>query len=149
MPRKKKLEVGKEVVSECRKCKADTAHRITVIKDDAVRKVICNSCQHEHVFREPKGVTAVKRGPGRPKKDPSDTTTARKRRSRKKDWPSLISKVEESEIVDYDLNSDFTETIAIRHKRFGVGVITKVLAENKIEVVFEENKKVLAQNWES
>ncbi|NIR49527.1 hypothetical protein GWO43_13585 [candidate division KSB1 bacterium] len=92
----------------------------------------------------------AKRGRGRPRKTTASSTTQkpRKRRSRKKDWPSLMAKVEESEIVDYDINGDFSETSAIRHKTFGVGVITKVLAENKIEVVFEENKKILAQNWE-
>lgn len=71
------------------------------------------------------------------------------RRRRKKDWVSLMETIEEDGIVDYHINGDFSETEAIRHKNFGVGVITKVLADNKIEVIFEENqKKILAQNWE-
>ncbi len=66
----------------------------------------------------------------------------------KNSWPSLMKKVEEELIVDYDMNGDFEEKAAIRHKKFGIGVITKILDDNKIEVVFEEDKKVLAQNWE-
>lgn len=150
MPRAtKKLEVGKEVLAECKKCKAETVHVITVVKDDKISKVICNACQSTHAYRKPKTEEPVKRGPGRPRKTEPSGTPVTRRRGRKKDWPSLRAKIEESDIVDYDINGDFSEVQAIRHKKFGIGVITKVLAENKIEVVFEEDKKVLAQNWET
>jgi len=87
-----------------------------------------------------------KRKRGRPRKTDEPAAPV-KRRRRKTDWVSLMEDVEEGEIVEYNLESDFSETAAIRHKTFGVGIITKVLADNKIEVVFEEAKKVLAQNW--
>ncbi len=87
-----------------------------------------------------------KRKRGRPRKEETAAAPV-KRRRRKTDWGSLMAEVEEAQIVDYDINADFNETDAIRHKTFGVGVITKILADNKIEVVFEEDKKVLAQNW--
>lgn len=84
---------------------------------------------------------------GRPRKSSQEKAKPVRRR-RKNDWISLIEKVDEEQIVDYKISEDFTEKEAIRHKKFGVGVILKVLDENKIEVVFEENKKVLVQNWE-
>jgi len=87
-----------------------------------------------------------KRKRGRPRKTDEPAAPV-KRRRRKKDWVSLMEDVDEEQIVDYNLENDFSETAAIRHKTFGVGIITKVLADNKIEVVFEEAKKVLAQNW--
>lgn len=70
------------------------------------------------------------------------------RRSRKKDWPTLMTKIDESEIVDYNMNEDFSEIEAINHKKFGIGIIIKILADNKMEVVFEKATKVMAQNWE-
>lgn len=82
---------------------------------------------------------------GRPRKDEEPKPVKRRR---KKDWASLVEDIDEETIVEYQIDGDFSEIEAIRHKRFGVGVITKVLDDNKIEVVFEENKKVLAQNWE-
>lgn len=88
---------------------------------------------------------APKRKRGRPRKTEG---AAPVRRRRKTDWASLVEKIDEEEIVDYDINGDFTDIEAIRHKTFGIGVITKILDDNKIEVVFEENKKILAQNWE-
>ncbi len=70
-----------------------------------------------------------------------------KRRRRKTDWVSLVEKIDEDQVVEYDISQDFSDTEAIHHKTFGVGVILKVLDDTKIEVVFEDNKKVLAQNW--
>ena len=91
--------------------------------------------------------TETKRKRGRPRKSEAEKKPVRRRR--KNDWISLIEKIDEEVIVDYHIDGDFSETEAIRHKSFGVGVITKVLDDNKIEVVFEENqKKILAQNWE-
>ena len=91
-----------------------------------------------------------KRKRGRPRKTEAEGAVAKPKttRRRRNSWPTLMEKLDEEELVDYDIKSDFSETDAIRHKTFGVGFITKVLDVNKIEVVFEEEKKVLAQNWD-
>jgi hypothetical protein len=49
-------------------------------------------------------------------------------------------------VIDYASSGVFSSTPAIRHKNFGVGVITKVHNRNKIEVIFQEGTKILAQN---
>ncbi len=82
---------------------------------------------------------------GRPKKAKDEKTPVKRRR--KKDWVSLIELIDKEAIVDYDMTSDLSETEAIQHKKFGIGIIIKVLDETKIEVVFESNNKVLVQNW--
>ncbi len=93
--------------------------------------------------KEASKAPAKKRGRPRKTEEPKPV-----KRRRKKDWASLVEDIDEETIVEYQIDGDFTETEAIRHKSFGVGIITKVLDDNKIEVVFEEDKKVLAQNWE-
>lgn len=96
---------------------------------------------------------APKRKRGRPKKKISDVTTVtavagkKMRRPRKADWQTLRGKIDETEIVDYSLKNDYSEIEAINHKKFGIGIILKVLDERKIQVVFEKATKVLAQNW--
>lgn len=140
-------EVGQELETYCPKCKTEMVHRITVIKEGKIRKVICNGCSTEHAYKQLYEIDeedGEKRKPGRPRKA---EPVKGKRGPRKKDWTSLIAKVEKAQIVDYDIKKDFTEAPAIRHKKFGVGVITKVLADNKIEVVFQDATKILAQNW--
>ena len=136
----KEPEVGQEIETMCTKCKVDMIHVITVLKASKIRKVMCKGCLTTHVYKDPK---AAKAGPGRPKKVGTGTV----RRSRKYDWPTLVAEVEDSDITDYDFSQPFAEQQAIRHKKFGVGVITKVIDYGKIEVVFQDEKKVLAQNW--
>ena len=137
----KEPEVGQEIETRCTKCKAEMIHAITVLKAGKIKKVMCKGCLTTHVYKDPKAAKA--KGPGRPKKVGTGTV----RRSRKYDWPTLVAEVEDSAITDYDFSQPFEEQQAIRHKKFGVGVITKVIDYGKIEVVFQDDKKVLAQNW--
>lgn len=144
-------EVGREIETFCPKCKTEMVHRITVVKDDKIRKVMCNACLTEHVYKELYEVEdedddgKPKKKVGRPRK--TAESPKGKRGPRKRDWSTLVAKVEEAQIVDYDIKKDYSEAPAIRHKKFGIGVVMKVLADNKIEVLFQDETKILAQNW--
>ena len=35
-----------------------------------------------------------------------------------------MEKLNEDQVVEYDIKADFSETEAIRHKKFGIGIIT-------------------------
>ncbi len=138
-----KIDIGQDVRALCTKCKSETIHVITKIDGDVIKKVYCKACNSTHVYKTLK--TEAARAA---KKTGATSATARKgRRSTK--WTTLVADIEEDNIVDYEISKDFSSIEVIRHKNFGVGVITKVLDTNKIEVVFEENKKVLAQNWQA
>jgi hypothetical protein len=141
----KKPDVGKEIEAYCGKCKEDSVHVITAMKGDIVDKVMCKGCNSTHKYKLPKsaGDTGEKKR-GRPKKKTGRTAGRR----RKNDWATLVSQIEDNKIVDYAIDSTYHEMDAIQHKKFGVGVITKILDINKIEVVFESNTKILAQNWQ-
>jgi hypothetical protein len=82
---------------------------------------------------------------GRPPKSEATKTVGRRK---KNDWATLMSQVDEGTVIDYNMQNEYEEMAAINHKNFGLGVITKVLDDNKIQVVFEDYTKVLAQNWE-
>lgn len=140
----KNHEVGQEISTLCNKCKSEMVHVITIVKDGKIKKVMCNGCYTTHIYKPAEVEEKTKRGRGRPAK----TSTKPVRRSRKKDWATLVSDIDDSQLTEYDINGDYTEAKAIHHKRFGVGVITKVLAYNKIQVIFQDETRILAQNWE-
>jgi hypothetical protein len=60
-----------------------------------------------------------------------------------------VGQIDDQSLIEYQVNGEFSAVPAIRHKTFGVGVITKVLNKNKIEVLFQEGTKILAQNFEA
>lgn len=131
---KRKFEVGKEVKDYCTKCKVETGHVVTKVTDGEIKKVICNGCKTTHVYRGGQAPA--------PK-----SKAARPRQSRK--WSTLVESVREEDVIAYTITGAFSEGDAIQHKKFGLGVITKILDSRKIEVVFEEDKKMLAQNWQA
>lgn len=144
--RKESVEtmVGKDVEAYCGKCKADTWHIVTVVKNGKLNKVICKICNATHAYKAPESaaVAAVKAATPTRRRTTGMTRTGRG----KKDWGTLVGQIEERQVVDYAINGEYSSIPAIRHKSFGVGVITKVHNRNKIEVIFQEGTKILAQN---
>lgn len=128
--------IGQEVEFHCGKCKADTLHKVTSVKDGKISRVLCTVCNSYRLYR-PKSAASQSRA--------AKTPRSAGRRS-KMSYDNLISEVTEQEVQDYTTNGDFRLTKAIRHKTFGVGVITKVHNDTKIEVVFKEGIKLLGQN---
>ena len=128
--------IGQEIEFYCGKCKADTLHKATSVKDGKISRVMCTVCNSYRLYRE--------------KTTPSKTRAAKTPRGTgrrgKMSWDNLISEVSEQDVQDYATAGDFRLTKAIRHKTFGVGVITKVHNDTKIEVVFKEGVKLLGQN---
>jgi len=138
-----RYDVGKEVEAYCGKCKQQMLHVITALAGDHIKKVMCKGCNSTHGYRPEKPDPVV-----RPRKKTESVETLTKvRRPRKRDWETMRSRIIEGNIVDYSMAKDLTYAEAINHKKFGIGVITKVLSDKKIEVVFETATKVLAHNW--
>jgi len=137
--KEKAIKVGQEVQAHCKKCKADRLHKVTVIKEGKIKKVMCSSCLSTHAYRKPK-----KSGePG------AAVTVAKIRKTTRrgvKDWATLVADVDEKSATNYKLSGDFSNTVALQHKIFGLGIITKVLSPDKIEVVFKKKTAILAQN---
>ncbi|RMD99606.1 MAG: hypothetical protein D6814_05265 [Calditrichaeota bacterium] len=136
----KAYKIGDEIFTYCTKCKTDMYHVITAMKDDVIKKVMCKGCNTTHVFKQ----ESVKADNPKPKPEKPKKTI---RRRRKKDWESLQADISEDDIRDYQLDQDYSQTVAIRHSRFGIGVIYKVLSNQQIEVIFKEGTKILVQNF--
>lgn len=140
----KKLAVGEEVFTECGKCKAEMYHVITAMSGDKIRKVMCKGCNTTHLYKD-KSEKTKKKTTAKSAKKP----TKPRRRIRKYDWDSLSSEIQEDELVEYQLAADLSEVRGIRHKSFGVGVITKVISEKQIEVLFKDEMKILVHNYQT
>ncbi|MCA9742542.1 MAG: hypothetical protein H6695_13875 [Deferribacteres bacterium] len=139
----KTLAVGDEVFTECGKCKSEMYHVITAMSGDKIRKVMCKGCNTTHLYKD-KAEKAKKKSAAKEKK-----VTKPRRRIRKYDWDALSSDIEEDELVDYQLAADLSEARGIRHKSFGIGVITKVISEKQIEVLFKDEMKILVHNYQA
>ncbi len=137
--------VGKEVLSYCNKCKLTLAHLIASMKSEAeIDKVVCKTCKSTHAFKDP----SVKK----PKASVAKIVKTQGRSGSKKAsepvsvlWEKALTaaKVQPQE---YSIKVLFKSGDVINHPTFGQGVVERSIDNNKIEVLFKEDYKVLLHN---
>ena len=139
------LSVGKEVLSNCSKCKLILAHIIVTMKDTKTAdKVQCKTCKATHSFKDPsakktktsvdkviKSAKAKSRSGGRK----STETVAEL-------WNKAIGK-NSTDSKTYTIKGSFITGDIIDHPTFGQGVVEKLIDNNKIEVLFQDDYRTL------
>lgn len=134
------LGAGKEVLSLCTKCKLTLAHIIVSMKDhQTVGKVICNTCKTTHTHKDPSSS----------KKKTSISTLTRKRQNETERKSSLWENANKDHVTKhhpYSIKTQFHLGDIIDHPKFGTGVVDRIFDSNKMEVVFQQEMKILIHN---
>jgi hypothetical protein len=128
-------DVGAEVEAHCPKCKADTTHVIISKYEDEIRRVQCNPCGDVHAYRKPTGESEEEAPPSGPKKKVKAKPT----------WEQIMAK-SKKQPRPYALGEYFKELEILSHPKFGVGYVTENIGDDKIEVTFQADKRVLVHN---
>lgn len=128
-------EVGAEVEANCPKCKADTTHVVISKYEDEIRRVQCNPCGDVHAYRKPRGEAEEEAEPEKPKKKVKAKPT----------WEQVMAK-SKKQPKPYAIGEYFKEMEVLSHPKFGVGYITENIGDDKIEVTFQADKRVLIHN---
>ncbi len=151
----KPLRAGGEVDSWCTKCKLVLNHRIIAVVAGVPVKVECSTCGSHHKYRA--------RAPG--EKAPSSGSSSRASASsssskttrtlvtkaqqaaldRERSWEKAIAGKALSEFKPYRVDATFSEGDLVRHKKFGDGIVTRVLDPKKVEILFRDEPRTLAQ----
>jgi hypothetical protein len=64
---------------------------------------------------------------------------------REKSWEKAIAGKAVSDFKNYRVDQVFAEGDLIRHKKFGDGVVTRILDAKKVEILFKDEPRTLAQ----
>jgi len=129
-------DVGAEVEAHCPKCRADTTHVVVSKYEDEIRRVQCNPCGDVHAYRKPKGET--------PEEEEAPTTPKKKQKARPT-WEQMMAKAKKGP-RPYAINEYYKENEVLSHPKFGNGFISENIGEDKIEVTFQTDKRVLIHN---
>jgi len=134
-------EVGSDVEAYCPKCKADTTHVVISKYEDEIRRVQCNPCGDVHAFRKPRGEA---------EEDVPEPIAAKKRALLKKlNWQEFFTKYAEKAektAKPYNFSEHYHENVIVVHPKFGRGFISEVLSDSKVEVTFQDMRRVLVHN---
>jgi hypothetical protein len=130
-------EVGAEVEAHCPKCKADTTHVVVSKYEDEIRRVQCNPCGDVHPYRKPRGESEEEEAP---------TSGKKKAAKAKPTYEQVMAKQKNKPPKPYAIGDYFKEPEVLAHPKFGVGFVSENIGDDKIEVSFQTEKRVLIHN---
>jgi hypothetical protein len=130
------LAAGKEVLSYCGKCKLALAHVIVNMKSaKTIGKCECKTCKAQHNYRDPEAAKKKKapRTPREPKKPAIPI---------EQQWKEALDQAA-APARPYSMKEKFVQGEVIEHSMFGKGVVTELVSDNKLKVLFQQETKLL------
>ena len=128
-------EAGQDCDSYCTKCQLVLAHVIIAMRGTHPAMVECKTCHAVHAYKKeaPSAKkTGTKRSPSKAKATARQTT-----------YQNLLAGRDISGAEYYKTTTLFAEADVVDHKIFGLGVVTQILSDNTIEVMFQASTKTL------
>lgn len=138
---KRKLAAGDIIESGCTRCRTIMNHTIVAMVGDKVARVQCNTCNGIHNYKpaaEKKAAAGTSpRKAAAPRKSRKDPGAADR-----EEWQSLFPAMKSDQAVAYEMNGKYRIKDLVEHPVFGLGIVKSVVP-NKVEVLFQEGKKLL------
>ncbi len=148
----KPLSVAGEVDSWCTRCRLTLNHRIVSMKSAKPHQVECLTCRSTHLWRpRAPGEKASTTGTGERARSSSPSAAPRLSRAaaalarHEQSWEQAIAGRGVREFRNYTVGETFSEGDLVRHKKFGDGVVARVIDAHKVEVLFRDEARTLAQ----
>jgi len=144
----RKLSAGDIIDARCTRCKEVLNHRIVAMVEEKIVRVECNTCGGAHGYYPPPAAKAAKA----PKKTAagSSTKSPATPRSRKDpteadrdEWAALRPNMETERAAAYAMDGKFRMNSLVNHSVFGIGVVKQIIPPNKMQVLFQDGKKLL------
>ena len=147
----KPLRVAGEVDSWCTKCRLVLNHRIVSMKAGKAYQVECLTCRSTHLWRAnaPGEKPVAAPGGAKASRAPASSTSPRGTRvtaamKQEQTWEKAIAGRGVHEFKAYNVGAMFREGELVRHKKFGDGVILRIIDGHKAEVLFRDEPRILA-----
>jgi hypothetical protein len=135
-------KTGSDIDAFCSKCDLDLAHVIVAMVGDRPVRVQCKTCRSTHAYRGKKSVDG-------PAKRATKAKGASTRAPSRGDYDRAIEGKDLSRAKRYKPATAFDADDVIDHPTFRFGVVTRLLSDGKIEVVFESGVKTLVHAREA
>lgn len=142
----------------------DLLHRIIAMNGTKPARVECRTCMGHHAYRKPKNAPPEPKAPRASRAtsaSPRSTTprasgsasaraqaAALTERQREAEWEKRIGGQPFAAFKPYRASQTFEAGELIRHFKFGDGFIARVIDKQKVEVMFKDGPRTLAQALE-
>src|SRR6185312_7884615 len=142
-------------------------HRIVAMVGPKPARVECETCHSQHNWRERApgdalGSRPASGAPGREARAVGSSTGSgpraprvshvtrleQERRDREQSWEKAVTGKLIGDFVKYNVKAQFKVGDLVKHPKFGDGVVTQVIDKNKVEILFRDEPRRLAQALE-
>ena len=123
--------VGDIIDARCPKCIKVTNHLIVAILDSKPLDVQCNTCNGSHRYRQPAALPKTVQ--------PTSGSSLVK----EEEWTELRKAVSNVLAKDYVMDREYRVGAVIKHPSFGLGLVKRVVGSRKMEVLFDDGKKMM------
>lgn len=138
------IRVGGEVDAFCTKCELNLAHTILAMVGTAIKRVQCNTCNGQHMFR---GQQPLQKATSfaAPRKAASAPRAARTPKSEVVviGFDEQLKGKDLTRARKYSLRDTYKVDDVVDHPTFGFGIVTAVRVD-KVDVTFKADVKTLA-----
>ncbi len=128
-------KTGNDIDAFCTRCQLELAHVVVATVAGRPARVQCKTCGSVHAWRS-------KDMAPRRKAEPTTRPSAARGAGRS-DYDALVRGRDISRAQRYRPAATYGDGDVLSHPTFGVGVVTRVLSDGKIEVLFPAASKVL------
>ena len=125
------VKSGQSIEARCTKCWKNLPHLVISVAEETPEKVQCSLCSREHKYRPPTGKNlGLKRAASLKDAD-------------RQEWQSLRPKMDSDKAKSYSMTGAYRMNTLINHSVFGLGQVQRIVGAQKVEVLFEDGKKIL------
>ena len=136
---------GNDIDAHCPKCGKDTHHTVMVVHGGLVHEVRCTECRDVHTYKRPhkpkkpsKAAASAKRTRKKPRKKAAKTE-----QSSTMEWHERVFGVDQESARPYSIKETFAANDFVVHSKFGLGVVTQLYEDGKLDILFKEGLKKL------
>jgi len=133
-----KNKTATDVDAYCSHCRLDLAHVVVAMEGSRVARVQCKTCRTVHAFRD-KSAAARRGASGAPR----TTRASAKASAMIADYDELMRGHDIARARRYKPSVTFGAGDVVDHPTFGLGLVVRVLSDDKLEVTFRDGSRVL------
>lgn len=141
----KKPSVGSDISYHCPRCDLKLSHTVLAMIGSEPARIRCNTCKSERNYSRSRatGSGGVRRV-GRKKVEAVSGAGARALHHSSDLYNEKIQASLMKTPKAFNINESFEEGDVIDHKKFGRGVVLKVIPPDRMEVIFKDETRALA-----
>ena len=150
----RKIAAGQDILAICGKCKMVLNHVIHAVVGETPVRVECKTCHAIHKYRPdpearkkaPSRTPSAQPRPRSSSMSPSSSTSnprPAKVEALRAEYEALSAGRDPAEAIPFNVRVVFEQGGLVNHPQFGMGVVTKVHVDRKIDVLFADGARTL------